>query len=188
MKKILILATIFVLFGCFGHTPNSKFYLLENLKETAVVSTKNVNIAVTDINLPVYLQKPQIILQNGSSPELDVSEFNRWASDLTSMLQNTLIEDLQQAFPNAEIKTLLYGSHPQFIVKVNIEKLSGWLGKKALLNGSFQIVNAQNKVLAEQNFAKKASAGKTYETYVKAQSKLWAEVAAEIATRIKGLM
>lgn len=188
MKKLFVLMVSFALLGCLGRTPESKFYLLESFDTMAVVSTRKVNLAVADIVLPAYLQKPQIVLQDGLNPKLEISEFNRWASDLAGMLQNTLIEDLQKALPNAEIKPLLYGSRPRFIVKVNIEKLSGWFKKDAILTGSFQIVNAANKVLAEENFSVFTPAGKTYETFVSAESALWSSIAAQIAVRVDHLM
>lgn len=188
MKKLVIFVISFVLFGCLGRTPDSKFYLLESTNQMAVVSNRTVHLAVADVEIPDYLQKPQIVLQEGSDPKLDISEFNRWASDLSGMLQNTLIEDLQQALPQAEIKTLLYGSQPRFIIKVSLEKLSGWFNKDAVMSGSFQIVNAQGKVLIEENFSYSAPAGKTYETFVRAESALWSEVAAQIAVQINKLI
>lgn len=184
MKKFWGLVMIALLWGCFS-SPNSRFYLLESTSGQGVVSSRKMSVAVADVQVPDYLQKPQIVLQKQNSPQLKIAEFDRWASDLGWMLQNTLMEDLQKAFPNAEVQPLLYGRTPQYIVKINIEKMSGWLGEEAVLSGSWQIVNGRNVVLAAQDFSLTQKAGKTYAAYVQAQSEMWAEVAAQIGERIK---
>jgi len=110
MKKLFICLLPLLLSACLFSTPNSTFYLLESSSQAESVFQKKLNVAVYDVGLPDYLQKPQIVLQKHDSPELKVSEFNRWASDLDGMVQNTLIENLQKSFPQSTIKPLVFGS------------------------------------------------------------------------------
>ena len=187
MKKIVLCLMVSLLSGCFFSTPNSTFYLLESNAELEPVSQKRLSIAVQDVLLPDYLQKPQIVLQKENSPELKVSEFNRWGSDLEGMIQNTLIEDFQRSFPQGTIKPLLFGSSAQYIVKLNIEKMTGFLRQDAVLSGSWQILNRSNKVLRQADFKLATPAGRTYGSYVSAQSKLISELACEIAQAIEAL-
>jgi len=184
MKKIVLFLMILMLEGCFFATPNSTFYLLESTNTASSISKKKINIAVYDITLPDYLQKPQIVLQKSDSPELQVSEFNRWASDLESMIQNTLIEDLQTIMPQSTIKPLLYGSNAQYIIKVNIEKMSGYFGQDAVLRGVYQILTPSNKVIKQSDFEFKTPAGRKYADYAKAQSRLLADLALMISKAI----
>lgn len=187
MKKYALLFVSLFLSGCFSSTPDSRFYLLGNPRPAEVVSTKKINIAVQDVIVPSYLDRPQIVLQQQDSPELKISEFDRWASDLNTMLQNLLIDDLQSALPNAIVKPLSYGSTPRYIVKLNIEKFSGWLRDKAYFKGSWQILNAKGRILYEQEINLSHKIGKTYGNYVEAQSQMLNEVANMVAKKIISL-
>ena len=65
MKKIFAIIGLLPLFtGCFFTTPDSRFYMLENTKNPAVVSDKKINIAVQDVNFPQYLDRPQSVVQS----------------------------------------------------------------------------------------------------------------------------
>lgn len=188
MKKIFALIGLLPLFtGCFFSTPDSRFYMLENAKNSAAVSDKKINIAVQDVNFPQYLDRPQIVLQQQDNPEIKIAEFDRWAADFGTMLQNRLIDNLQSALPNADIKPLAYGNKPKFIVKLTVEKFGGWLNEHAYLQGNWQIVNTRGKLLTEQNFNLTDKVGKNYSSYVQAQSRLLAKVADSIANRIGNL-
>lgn len=187
MKKFLVLTLLWTLGGCFSSTPNSKFYLLESSERIGTVSDHKINLSVQDIFVPEYADRPQITLQKPDSAELSVAEFHRWASDLNTMMQNTLIDNLQKALPRAEIKPLAFGNNSRYVIKVNIEKMGGWLGAKAYMSGSWQILNPRGRVVYEQNFARTRAAGKTYDSYVQAQSGMWGDVAGEIAAKVSSL-
>lgn len=173
-----------MLTGCFSSTPNSRFYLLESNKNAQPVSMQKFNIAVQDINVPEYLDRPQIVWQKPQQPELKIAEFDRWASDINVMLQNTMIENLQTSFPQANIKPLAYGMTSQYIIKINIEKMSGWENNDAYLIGNWQILNSRGKIISENTIDMQVPAGKTYGEYVSAQSKIWAKTSHEIAEHI----
>lgn len=171
MKKYTVAFCILLLAGCFS-TKNSTFYLLESQNAAEPVSQKQLIVAVQDINLPDYLQKPQIVLQQKDSPELKISEFNRWGSDLQSMVQNTVIEDLQSLMPKAQIKPLLFGQSASYVVKIDIEKLSGYLKEQAVLKGTYKIILPNGNISKTKAFDLNTPAGKTYGSYVTAQSEL----------------
>ncbi len=187
MKKIACLLMFFSLAGCFFATPQSRFYILETTEGQQIVSTRKINIAVADITVPSYLDQPQIVLQKQGSPELKISEFNRWASDLNTMLKTQMIGDLSTMLPQAVVKPLSYGTTPVYIVRLNLEKFIGWPGEDAYLSGSWQILNSRGKILYEQNFNRKQSVGKSFDSYVTAQSLMWADTAHEIALKIAAM-
>ena len=184
MKKYITAICVLLLTGCFFSTKNSTFYLLESQGAVEPVTPKKLSIAVQDISIPDYLQKPQIILQAQNSPELKVSEFNRWGSDLQGMIQNTLIEDLQSMMPNAFIKPLMFGQNTQYTIQINVEKLSGYFKEQAVLKGTYKILLPNGNIFKEKTFDLSTPAGKTYGSYVTAQSNLIAALARLIALEI----
>lgn len=182
MKKLLIILFLLPLMGCFS-TPNSKFFVLEDF-DISDISSKRLSIAVYDINVPDFIDKPQIVLQKPQSPELKISEFNRWATDLNVMIKNTLINNLSSALPNAKITSLNFGSNYQYVVKVNIEKLNGWFNDLAYLKVNWQILNSRGKVLYSKDSEYSTDVKNTYESYVKAQSTLLADLSKDIAVQL----
>lgn len=187
IKIFSLLCAPILLVGCLLSTPDSRFYLLEIPSMGAPISAKKINIAVQDVTVPGYLDRPQIVLQRPDSPELKISEFDRWASDLNTMVQNILIDDLQNAMPKAIIKRLAYGTNPRYIVKLNVERMGGWLGEQAYLRGNWQILSPSGRILYEQNINRKRDVGKTYASYVEAQSMMLSETGREIALKIAAM-
>lgn len=182
MRKAVLLFC-FILLGCFS-TPESKFYMLNSLPIEKISSTQ-MKIGVYDVSLPEYADKPQIVLQNPESPEITISEFNRWGTDLSVMVKNTFIEDLQKALPDSKVYPLAYGTNFQYIVKIDVEKFTGWLNKQALFKVKWQILNSRGKPIYTESSEYQTDVGKTYALYVLAQSKLLADLSADIANKLK---
>lgn len=186
MKKFLLVVFCLVLSGCFFSTPKSNFYILENV-EDYIVSNKSLQISVQDVSVPDYLLRPQIVLQKNGSPQVEISEFHRWASDLPEMIQNTLILDLQKALPRSEIKPLLFGGKSKYIIKINLEKMTGSFKNEALLSGTWQILNQRGQILKQNSFKFSDKVAQTYASYVQAQSALLQKLSVEIAQSLSRL-
>lgn len=185
MKKLTCLLA-FLLCGCFFSTPQSRFYLLENGGGQAV-SDKKMVIAVQDILVPEYLDRPQIVLQYADKTELKISEFDRWATSLNTLLQTGLINNLSGYFPQATVIPLVYGVNAKYVVQTDVETFSGDLNADAYFSGSWKIMNANGRVLKENKFSFSSKTGNSYDAYVKTQSVLLKELAQEIAENIQKL-
>ena len=183
-NRILILFCLMLAGCCFA--PSNKFYVLSESLHEPIVS-KKIKIGVYDILLPEYLNRPQIILQKPQSYEVAVAEYNRWAGDLSDMLKNALINNLRQAMPNSEVLPVAFGVAPQYVIKIEIEKFSGWLNDKALLNVNWQILNSKGETVVYQNSDYCENVEKTYNSYVMAHSKMWANFALDISGKFKTL-
>ena len=182
MKKLFLIFLIHLLFGCFS-TPNSNFFILEK-SDLQEISAKKIIVAVYNINIPDFMDKPQIVLQKPNSPEIKISEFNRWGTDLSTMFKNVLISNLSQTMPNTKFVPLAYGTNYKYTIKIDIEKFNGWLNDSAYLNVNWQILNSNGKTIYSQNLQYITPSGKTYESYVKAQSKLLKDLSKDIALKL----
>ena len=187
MKKNLLLIFVSALSGCFFSSPKSSFYILENVGQERIVSNKSLQIGVQDVSVPDYLLRPQIVLQKSGSPEVEISEFHRWASDLPEMIQNTLILDMQKALPRSEVKPLLFGGKSKYIIKIDLEKMTGTFQGEAVLSGTWQILNQSGQILKQNTFKLDEKVGQTYAMYVQAQSTLLQRLSAEIAQSLSRL-
>ena len=183
-NRILILFCLMLAGCCFA--PSNKFYVLSESLHEPIVS-KKIKIGVYDILLPEYLNRPQIILQKPQSYEVAVAEYNRWAGDLSDMLKNALINNLRQAMPNSEVLPVAFGVAPQYVIKIEIEKFSGWFNNKAVLQANWQILNQQGKIIFSKSSTYQKNIGKNYDSYVSAQSQQWADLAFDISKKLKNL-
>jgi len=83
--------------GC-GSSPPTYFYLLSAQAEGPLARAGGSRerarvIAVGPVELPLYLDRPQIVSRSASN-ELRLAEFHRWAEPLEENFANVLVENL----------------------------------------------------------------------------------------------
>lgn len=183
MKAFLILLFCFIVYGCVS-TPESNFYVIsDNTQE--MLSKKKLKITIYDISLPQYVDRPQIVLQKDESSEIKISEFNRWASDLSIMLKNAFIDNLRNMLPNSNIYALAYGIDFEYVVIIEVEEFIGRLNQSALLKVNWQILNTERKEVYTKRKEYITPVGKTYESYVLAQCKNIQALSFDVAESLK---
>lgn len=188
MKRFLaFVAGIMLLSGCIGgYSPMSKFYTLVGETDITPVSETKISVGVLPVQIPDYLNRPQIIL-NGVGNQMDLSETNRWIDSLTDLAQSALIFDLQQALPKAFVKTKGYDNAKyNRLVQVEVAQMDGKINGTALLSVWWHVQNMNGRELYRTRFEATAPAGDSYETYAQAQSELWKRLAVEIASYLAG--
>ena len=183
MRKIWLFVPFLFLSACIGTTQNSKFYYLQAENTTGYVN-KNIKatIGVREVNIPNYLDKPQIVTLKSGGVELNISELNRWSESLASMMQRVIANDLSYNLPNAVVKPRVSAREEfKYLVQVEIGKFEGAWDKTATLEGWWSITNPLGETLVQKRVSISTSMGDSYDEYVNAQSKLLAELSAQIA-------
>ena len=77
--------------GC-ASTPHSYFYTLSPAAKQAA-SAANYSISVGPVTVPAAVDRPQIVVRVGPN-QVDIDEFNRWASPLQSDIARVVAENL----------------------------------------------------------------------------------------------
>ena len=181
----MTLFSLIVLSACFGgvSTP-AQFYTLQNESDISVISNQKISIGVLPVQVPDYLDKPQIVLNNGIN-QMTISETNRWIGSLSDVAQRTLINDIQKMLPNAFVKTKGYDDENYSrIIRVEIDKMSGVLGKEASLSVWWSILNNNGKEIYRSRFSGLEQINNSYESYTQGQSILWVKLSRQIARYI----
>ena len=187
----LIVTCIIMTYGC-TRTPQSRFYILQP-QPSAVdqaqpsVSVNDMIIGVGPVELPEYLERPQIVTRISSS-ELHLSEFNRWVESLEKNFSSVLAENLSVLLSTD--KVLVYpwiGSiEVKRQVRVNILQFGSLPGGKVLLKVLWGLKDEDGKYLSP---IKKSSfstpAGKGYPEMVEAMNRVLDDFSREIAKEIK---
>lgn len=128
MKKIACFILCVLLTGCFA--PNNRqanFYYIKPITQAdqpVIQLSKTLNIGVQRLEIPPYLDRPQIVTLQSDSTEMTVSEWNRWSENLSTMLQRTISEDLSIYLPKAFVKPYLSSQENfDYTILVEINKL-----------------------------------------------------------------
>ncbi len=188
-KFILLCMSSILLTGCFsGRSPDSKFFLLESSQTKEVVSLNKTSILVEPITIPDLIYKPQIVLKEKDSPEIVISEFNRWGEPLPDILRQTLVDDLQTYLPNAYIKPELYTTNTSgynYRLNVEVNHFIGVFDGMAVLDVWWTLKNKNGKTILREKSRFETKMEDSYQNYVSSQSKMMSDLAKTIALKIK---
>ena len=97
---------VFLLGGC-SSTPPVAYYTLNTLPETqqeipAAVMDDTIAIGVGPVDLPKFLDRPQIVTRK-SQNQIEVSEFNRWAGSFPGDFARVLAKNISILLPTDQV-------------------------------------------------------------------------------------
>ena len=188
MKNFIYLCFALLLSACFGTSKPSQFYTLKSIPSEKAVSTTTVSIGVEEARIARYLDKPQIILSEESGVELRISELNRWAEPLSSLIQRTLVDDLSSLLPKASVKSKNQAREKfNYTIFVEINHMDGIFNQSASLEAWYSLINANGDIIGRYQISLNEPLADSYLDYVNAQSKLIQKLAQHIAQKIASL-
>ncbi|MBO7244097.1 MAG: membrane integrity-associated transporter subunit PqiC [Alphaproteobacteria bacterium] len=183
MKKFVFICMLSVfLNACFtGRSPDSTFYLFEQMAQKSL-SNKKTAILIEKIKVPALVDKPQIVLKKENSPEVIISEFNRWGEPLPNMIRQTLIADLSTYLPNAFIKPNDYNTEGKFdyTLLIEVDSFIGEQNSWATLSVWWTLKDKNDKIIARKKSIFESHTSKDYASYVEGQSYNIDELAQEV--------
>lgn len=185
MKNVFMLAAALLVSACIGTSKPSQFYTLKSIPAEKAISTTTISVGVEEARIARYLDKPQIVLSEDSGVELRISELNRWAEPLSSLVQRTLVEDLTTLLPKATIKERTQAREKfDYVLLIEINQMNGQFGQEARLSGWYSVINPAGEIVARRPVSVSASVGETYAAYVNTQSQLLQEMAQKLAQEL----
>ncbi len=188
MKKIFALMVVFVLVGCIGgYSAQSKFYMLKT-SDSEPITKQSYKIGVEPVKIPAYLDKPQIVMMQPDGITLQISETNRWAENLSTLLQRTLIDDFSVRMPKASVQAKAFNREElDYIVFVNVNQFDGVFNSRLTLKVNWTLMNDKGDTLYYTQSVLTASLSDSYDDLVLQQSELWGQLSGEIAKKIVSL-
>lgn len=186
MKLLKIFIPCLVLGACvFGTSKNAKFYTPSATAQGTASATFAGFVGVNRIQLPKYLDRPQMVTQTADSNQVNVSEYNRWVESPAVLATRILTDDLSVLLPAAKIKINQFrGEGFDKIVSVEITDFSSVLGQQAQMTAWYTIKNKAGKTLAQQKFTGSTPIGKTYDDVAQGYSQLLAQLSQTIANTL----
>ena len=187
MKIVKIIIPCLLLNACLlGTSKNAKFYTMTPAAAAQIVSADyRAVIVVSRVQLPKYVERPQIVTQYKDSAQVNISEYNRWVDAPAALATRALTEDLSMSLPSAQIKeTRAKKGEVDRVVAVEIVEMNGVLGEKAELTAWYTIQDKTGKMQSYQKFTDSVSIGKTYDDLAQGYSQLLAKLSQEIAASL----
>ncbi len=190
MKKFVLLCVGSILLtGCFsGRSPDSKFFMLESVSNENAVSLNKTSLLVEPIVIPDLIYKPQIVLKEKDTPEIVISEFDRWGEPLPDVLRQTLVDDLQSYLPNAYIKPELYSTNTsgyKYRLSVEVNHFIGAFDGVAVLDVWWTLKDKNGKTIVREKSKFETKMDGSYQDYIVVQSRMLADLAKTIALKVK---
>ena len=186
MKAPKILYTglmLLLLGGCAGHRGPVSYYVLsaasDGYAREASATVRTVSLSVIDI--PQYLNRPQIVLRDPDGVEMKINNSLRWGEDLRTGITNVLCADLtaRLAPSGGSAGPMAPGVIGGKRVLVEIRRFDGDLGGKSVLDAVWTLRDGEDRT-STRTFSASAPAGTTVRELVLSLSSLLDELAAEI--------
>ncbi len=186
MKLLKIIIPCLVLGACvFGTSKNAKFYTPSAAAQGTVSTTFAGFVGINRIQLPKYLDRPQMVTQTADSNQVNVSEYNRWVESPAVLATRVLTDDLNVLLPAAKIKINQFrGEGFEKTVFVEITDLTSVLGKQAQMTAWYTLKNKTGKTIIQQKFTGSVQIGKTYDDVAQGYSQLLAQLSQMIANTL----
>jgi uncharacterized protein len=131
--------------GCFGTSRSSRFYTLEPLqvREGAGATAADVTLAVGPVELPDYIDRPQIVTRSGNN-ELVIAEFERWGGSLEKQINGSLVATLGDRLATRSIavvpwRSAVLSSGTPDRMRVSVSRFDGVPGHSVVLQARWEL-------------------------------------------------
>lgn len=188
---LLLLAPVLLLAGCVGKpTKPAEFYVLSTYPGTPVSGTSAeapLALGLGPLTLPEIYDRPQIVTR-GEANQITLAEFDRWGGDLNKDLARTLARNLMSRLNTDSIVPYPWSSRydPDFQVTVRLFRFDGVLGKNAVIEGIWRVLDAARgcELAADRFSITEAADGPGYPALVSAMSRAVATLSQSIAEQV----
>jgi uncharacterized protein len=142
---LLACALSIALASCFGTSRPSRFYTLEPLqvRDGPGSTATDATLAVGPVELPDYVDRPQIVTRSGSN-ELVIAEFERWGGSLETQISGSLVATLRDRLAPRQIavvpwKSAVLSSGRAYRLTVSVSRFDGVLGQSVVLQARWEL-------------------------------------------------
>ncbi|MCU7938513.1 MAG: PqiC family protein [gamma proteobacterium symbiont of Bathyaustriella thionipta] len=169
-----VLSGLLSISGC-GTSQKTNFYQLEETSSESLIGVeKGSIIGVGPINLPEYINRPQIVTRN-SAHHFNVSEFNRWIEPINDSISRLLVINLSNNLNSNQIYWVPRSDRQYPLdlrVVIDIGRFDGKMGKDVVLESRWSIFDKEDKpAMTKVSLIKEPVTGDTYVELVSAMNK-----------------
>jgi uncharacterized lipoprotein YmbA len=185
----LLLAALSLLPLACGRSLPTRFYLLTPQEtRTANPAPDSLIVGVGPVELPDYLDRPQILTRAGEH-EIHFAEFDQWGGSLKSNIAYVVAENLGERLNLDAVYTYPWRTAVRvgFQVGISVIRLDARLGGSATLEARWTLLDDDGRrvLLTRRSAFQLPMTGSEYADIVDAQSRLFAALSDQIAETIR---
>lgn len=190
MKKFLVIILFCSLLqGCINsRSKPSSFY---GLKSVNINTNKNHNsinkkILINTVNIPSYIDRPQIVSVKSNKIEYIIDETNRWIEPLGILMQNAIVENMQNYLVNSTIRSFnINEKNYNYIVNVDVKKINAVLGDSIYFECIYYVMDNKQNIIINKKFTNNIKFGTDYVDFVNSLSEIVGRLVIDIVNEIK---
>lgn len=197
LMPALAAAILLILLAACSSGPATRFYTLAAVEAVPPVAAKDaapradrpVTLVITDLRLPPYLDRPQIVTRD-SDNRLHISELQQWGSNLRDDMTRVLTVNLGRQLPAGRVLAapLHIALQPDYRVEVDVQRFEREANGSVRLAARWWISRgADGALLAspEASFTGPTAGAGDHDALVGAMSATFGELARAIADSIR---
>lgn len=171
---VLMLLFLSLFISACGTSQKTDFYQLEERSALSLMDIeKGAVIGVGPINLPEYINRPQIVTRL-SKHHLKVSEFNRWIEPVNDSVRRLLVINLSNNLNSNRVYGIPGYDRAQSLdlrIGIDVGRFDGQLGKDVLLEARWSLYDKNDKaVLTKVSLINMPTNGQDYSALVLAMN------------------
>jgi uncharacterized lipoprotein YmbA len=184
----MLLCVLACLTACGGYSPQPKYYLLEEEQQPAApLQGDRPTVALRQVSLPSYLDRDALVLRSSGAVRLSMAEYHLWAEPLSKAVPRLLEETMRPLLQEKGLN-LLWPDATDALLQADAAflRFDGAPDGVAGIGARWRILGRDGALLAQGVFAKETEAGGSYESLVRALSRLLADFGRELALASDG--
>jgi uncharacterized lipoprotein YmbA len=173
--------------GC-GSSPPSRFYTLSGTA-TPPAASSNLSVAVGPVTIPAAVDRPQIVVST-SANQVELDEFNRWASPLANNISRVVAVNLVALLgtPNVTLFPQMLAADADFRVAIEVQRFDSTPGEAAVLDAVWIVRRAKDgKSDTGRTTVRETVQEKSIDALVAAHSRAMARLSQAIAAAVRTL-
>ena len=189
LHLLVTLTLLGVLLG--GCSSKSNFYQLHTASVGDVQRTKHIKktvIGIAEVDLPEYLDKPQIVTRLSAS-QLKVNETERWVGAFDKNIQSVLADNLSRLLPQYSFLTRPWEEpvNDRYRIYLSVERFDGDAQTgEVTFSGRWSLVDVENnRLIVGEDIDYSERGGVSVDALVQTQSRLLERLSRHIAQRVK---
>jgi uncharacterized lipoprotein YmbA len=172
--------------GC-ASTPQSHFYTLSPASKPAAVAAENYSVSVGPVAVPSAVDRPQIVVRVGTN-QVDIDEFNRWASPLQSDIARVVAENLvlMLGTPDVTVFPQTTAAGASYRIVISVLRFESVPGKEATLDAVWTVRGSKaNQSRTGRTTLSVPTQGNGYAPLVAAHSLALEKLSGDVAEAIR---
>ena len=152
LKLSLVVVMGLMILAC-GRSPEMQFYILNTLPLNKNITHRYhyLQIGIDEINIPAYLEKPQLMIHN-SANEVTLEEYHQWAESLDKNIKRVVETNLSTLLPGAVVENSPWDIKfkPNYHLQIDISQFTIDFKGNSILRAEY-IIYFEKEIIKKQD-------------------------------------